>query len=96
MKVTIVLSCLLVGTAWLCLLNGQTFTNSLVALPFFLAAVVVSAAAFLEPRLSNSRRWAWGVATFVTVLLTAFTVLSLPSAYRFQEGFNQAMRGPAR
>jgi hypothetical protein len=92
MKVIIVLLCLFVGTARLGLLNGQTFTNALYALPFFLAAAVISAATFLDRRTSGYRRWAWGLATFLTAFLVAVTLLSLPSAYRSQEGFNEAPR----
>jgi hypothetical protein len=94
MRVTIVLLCLFVGTARLWLLNGQLFTNAIFAIPFYLAAAIVSAASFLDPRRPGWRRWAWGLATLLTVLLAAFTVLSLPSAYRFQEGFNKALARP--
>jgi hypothetical protein len=91
MKATIVLSCLILGIVPQLLLNGQVFTHAIVALPFLTAATVVSGATFLDPRMSVPRRWAWGFTTLLTALLAAFTLLSLPSAYRFQEGFNKAL-----
>jgi hypothetical protein len=91
MKATIVFCCVILGVVPQLLLNGQVFTNALVALPFLTTAAVVSAATFLDRRTPGRRRWAWGFATVLTALLVAVTLLSLPSAYRFQEEFNQVL-----
>jgi hypothetical protein len=93
-----VLVCLCVGVSPLCLLNGQTFTNSLIALPFFSASIVLCAAFALDRRTPEDRRRAWRLATMLTALLAISILLTLPSAYRSQQGFNKAIqaihRGP--
>jgi hypothetical protein len=94
MKVIIVLLCLFVGITRLWLLNGQTFTNALIALPFFSAAVALSAASALRHRTPGYQRMAWGLVTMLTAILAIGILVSLPSAYRFQEGFNKALARP--
>jgi len=88
-RVTIVLLCLCVGAIPLCLLNGQTFTNSLVALPFFLVPIVLCAAFALDRRTPEDQKRAWRLATMLMVLLAIGILLTLPSAYRFQVRFNK-------
>lgn len=90
MRAAIVLVCLCVGVVPLWLLNGQTFTNSVIALPFFLVPIVLCAATALDRRTPEHQRRAWRLATMLTALLAIGLLLTLPSAYRFQEGFNKA------
>ena len=89
MRVTIVLFCLCVGLIPLCLLNGQTFTNSLIALPFFLAPIVLGVSFALDRRTPADQKRAWRLATMLMALLAIGILLTLPSAYRFQEAFNK-------
>ena len=89
MRVTIVLACLCIGAIPLFLLNGQTFTNTLIALPFFLISIVLSAAFHLDRRTRESQKRAWSLATLLLILLASGIVLTLPGAYRSQEGFNK-------
>lgn len=51
-RVAKVLACLFLGVLPLLQLNGQVFTNSLIALPFFLAA---TASALRRPRVGARR-----------------------------------------
>ena len=92
MRVTIVLVCLCVGVIPLLLLNGQTFTNTLIALPFFLISIVLCAAFALDRRTQEDQKRAWRLATMLMALLAIGILLTLPWAYRFQEGFNKAVR----
>ncbi len=92
MRVTIVLVCLCVGLIPLCLLNGQSFTNTLIALPFFLVPIVLCAAYSLDRRTPEDQKRAWRLATMLMALPAIVIFFTLPSAYRFQEGFNKAIR----
>ncbi len=83
--------CIFVGLNPLLLLNGQTFTNTLIAFPFFLVPVVLCAAHALDRRTPKDHKRAWRLATMLMALLTIVLLLSLPSAYRFQKGFNSAV-----
>jgi hypothetical protein len=91
-RVAVILVCLCVGAIPLCLLNGQTFTNALVALPFFLIPVILCAAFALDRRTPDDRRRAWRFATTLTTILSVSVLFTLPSAYRFQNGFNEVRR----
>jgi len=90
-KAIVVLVCLCVGVIPLLLLNGQTFTNSLIALPFFLVPIVLCAVGALDRRTPKDQRRAWRLATMLMALLAIGVLLNLPSAYRLQEGFNRAI-----
>ncbi len=89
MRVAIVLMCLSVGLVPLLLLNGQTFTNRLVAIPVFLVPIVLCARFAMDRRTPDVQRRAWRLATMMMVLLAIIVILTLPSAYRFQAGFNK-------
>jgi len=91
-RAIVVLVCLSVGVIPLLSLNGQTFTNSLIALPFFLIPIVLCAATALDPRTPNDQKRAWRLAPMLMALLAIGILLNLPSAFRFQEGFNRAVR----
>jgi len=90
-KATVVLVCLCVGVIPLLLLNGQTFTNSLIALPFFLVPIVLCAAYALDRRTPRDQKRAGRLATMLIALLATGILLNLPSAYRFQAAFNRAV-----
>ncbi len=92
MRVAIVLVCLCMGAIPLCLLNGQTFTNALIALPFFLVPIVVCAAFAQDQRTPDDQKRAWRLATMLTALLAISIILTLPSAYRSQERFNKVIK----
>ncbi len=92
MRVIVVLVCVCVGVIPLWLLNGQTFTNTLIALPFFLIPIVLCAVFALDRRIPEDQKRAWRIATMLMALLAIGILLTLPSAYRFQEGFNKAIR----
>lgn len=84
--------CICVGVIPLLLLNGQTFTNTLIALPFFLVPIVLCATFALDRRTPERQKRAWRLATMLMALLAIVILLTLPWAYRFQEGFNKAVR----
>lgn len=90
---SIALVCLIVAVAFLLLLNGQTFTNSLIAIAL---ASVASVLLFLasrskrtldaEAKSSNRRHLRW-IAVFV-LTLAAGLAIRLSAAYEKQENFN--------
>ena len=90
-RVTIVLACLFLGVLPLLQLNGQAFTNALLALPSFLVATAVCLATSLDRRTPELRKRAWRFATMLTGLLVIVIILSLPSARQSQAGFNQSI-----
>lgn len=96
MRVAIVLVCLCVTVIPLLLLDGQTFTNSLSALTLFLVPIVLCAKCALDPRTPEGQKRAWRLATMLMGLLAICILVQLPSAYRFQEGFNKARQAAHR
>ena len=92
MKVIIVLICLCVGVLPLLLLDGQTFTNALAALFFYLVAIVLCARFARDQRTPQGQKRAWRLATTLVALLALWILLTLPSAYRFQKRFNMTRR----
>ncbi len=89
MRVVIVLVCLFVGIVPLLLLNGQTFTNTLVAIPFFLVPIILCARFAIDRRTPEDEKRAWRLATMLMALLAIIVLLTLPSASRFQTAFNK-------
>ncbi len=89
MKVAIVLLFLCLGLIPLWLLNGQIFTNTLVAIPFFLVPIVLCARFAMDRRTPEEQMRAWRLATVLAALLAIIILLTLPSAYRFQAAFNR-------
>ena len=63
------LVCFCIGVIPLLLLNGQTFTNTLIALPFFLIPIVLCAAFALDRRTPEGQKRAWRLATMLMALL---------------------------
>ena len=80
------------GVLPLFLLDGQFFTHSLVALPFFLAATAVSALSVLDSRIADEHKRAWMLATLLPALLVIGLLAGLRSSYRAQSNFNDAIR----
>jgi hypothetical protein len=77
--------CLLIGIGFPLLLNGQTFTNSVLGIVFAGAAVGLA----WDWRDYEARRTARRIVAVLGVLLGVVLVAQLPSAYRFQRGFNR-------
>ena len=90
-RVTIVLACLFLAVVPLLQLNGQQFTNSLISLPFFLAATALCIATAVDRRTPEHRKRAWRFATMLTALLAEVITLGLPSARRSQAAFNESI-----
>jgi hypothetical protein len=92
MRVSIVLACISFGVLPLLLLNGQTFTNALITLTFFLVSTLLCGDFARDHRTSADQKTAWRLATTLTALLAIGIVLTLPSSYRFQKRFNQVRK----
>src|SRR4051794_2364868 len=90
MRVAFVLVCFLGAVIALLLLNGQTFTNALVAMAIAVLAVGVCAASALSRKAGKGERQRWGLTTLIMAMLAASILARLPNAYRFQRQFNQA------
>jgi hypothetical protein len=90
-RTTIVVACLFLGVLPLLQLNGQAFTNALVALPFLLATTALCIATALDRRTPEHRKRAWRLATMLTALLATVIIVGLPSARRYQAGFNESI-----
>jgi hypothetical protein len=91
-RLAIVLACLAVAAIPLLLLNGQTFTNSLVSLAALAAAIGTCTAALFDRRVSSVRKQHWGAVVLVMVILALVLVVKLPATYRFQQQFNEKVQ----
>ena len=91
-RLAIVLACLAVAAIPLLLLNGQTFTNSLVSLAALAAAIGTCTAALFDRRVSSVRKQHWGAVVLVMVILALVLVVKLPATYRFQQQFNEIVQ----
>jgi hypothetical protein len=89
MRIAAVLVCLISAIITLLLLNGQTFTNALVALTLVVIALSVSAASALSRKAGKAERRRWRLTTLLMAVLAAYILATLPHAYRFQRAFNQ-------
>ena len=89
MRLVFAIVFLMLGLAFPLVLNGQTFTNSLLGLAGAgLAAVMALGPAWRgRPKASLGR--ARTVVAGLAALLSFALVVQLPSAYRFQAGFNR-------
>jgi hypothetical protein len=78
----------LVGAAFLGQLNGQTFTNGLVAVACLLAILLLC----LPPMIRGDQPWPvrrfWAAIGLTIVVAIAAVALRLPTSYRFQNRFN--------
>jgi hypothetical protein len=92
MRITIAVLCLFFGLVFPSLLNGQTFTNSVLGIAFATAAVALAIGPARNRNVSGYRLGASRVVLGLGVLLAAFLVAQLPSAYRFQTGFNHKIQ----
>jgi hypothetical protein len=91
MRLVLALMLLMFGFAFPLLLNGQTFTNSVVGLAFVSAAAALALGSARGARESDSTRWSAWLIFVLAVLLGSALLAQLPSAYRFQRGFNRQM-----
>ena len=91
-RARIAVACMCAGVLPLLLLDGQFFTHSLLALPFFLAATAVTALSALDSRIADEHKRAWMLATLLPALLAIGLIASLRSSYQAQSGFNNAIR----
>jgi hypothetical protein len=89
MRLIIAIVLLLLGLALPLLLNGQTFTNSLVGIGCAGIAVPLALWAARDPRADGARPRAGLMLAGLGILLVAAILAQLPSAYRVQDGFNR-------
>jgi hypothetical protein len=88
-RLAVVLLGVLLAVCILSLLNGQSFTNSLIALVILLGPIVRSWTLSIDSPSPDHRR-SWRLLTIVLALFAFSIVANLPSAYRFQRQFNEA------
>ena len=91
MRLAMLLVCLAITAIPLLLLNGQTFTNTLVSLAALAAAIGICAASYFDRRISAVSKQRWGAIALLMVVLAIVLVAKLPAAYRFQQQFNEKM-----
>ncbi len=89
MKASIVLVCICTALIPLLLLNGQTFTNSLVAATLMLIPISLCVRFSVADSTPISQRRSWRLATMLTGLLLIGILFQLPLAFRSQQRFNQ-------
>ena len=83
------LICLIAGVPFPLLLNGQTFTNSLIGIAFSSAAVALCVAAERARSLGETT-WSGRIIAVLGVLLAIVLLVQLPAAYTFQNSFNRS------
>jgi hypothetical protein len=74
------------------LLNGQPFTNSLIGLSCALGACALALAPARDAQATNTRRLAGRIVVGLSLVLAVALAAQLPSAYRFQAGFNRRVK----
>ncbi len=87
---------LVVGLGLALLLNGLTFTNSLLGIACASAAAGLAIEPAREKSTQRGRFRANWLLLGPSILLVAFLVAQLPSANRFQAGFNRKMKALRR
>lgn len=80
---------LFLGVVFPLLLNGQTFTNSAIALACATAGVALALPAARDPRAAPATRRVGRVCAALGVFLAALVAAQLPTAYRLQARFNR-------
>jgi hypothetical protein len=96
-RLVIVLFGVVLAVCLLSLQNGQSFTNSLIALLVLLGPIVRAWALSIDSHSPDHRR-SWRLLTIVMALFAFSIVANLPSAYRSQREFNAVKpraQGPA-
>src|SRR5947209_2698466 len=73
MRLIVALLFLMLGVAFPLLLNGQTFTNSLVGIAFASAAVALGVGLARDMRATEARLWAGRIVVGLAVLLAALS-----------------------
>jgi hypothetical protein len=86
-RLVIVLLGVFLAVLLLCLQNGQTFTNSLIALLILLGPIVRAWGLSIDSRSADHRK-SWRLLTIVMALFAFSIVANLPAAYRSQGEFN--------
>jgi len=81
------LLCLILGFVIQGLLDGQTFTHAVLGIVFGAVAVACGLA---SARNDPPHRLEGYIMAFMGLALGIWCIIMLPSAYRFQEHFNQA------
>jgi hypothetical protein len=89
MRIITALVFLLVGLGFTLLLNGQTFTNSLVGIALASAAIAIAFGPARDDSAPRARLWKARILVGLGVLLAVALLTQLRSAYRFQSGFNR-------
>lgn len=89
MRLAVLLFCLLLGTTFPLLLNGQTFNNSLLGLGFALTALALTVTGTASTRSAAIERGLPRIIAALAVLLAAFLLAQLPTAYHYQTNFNR-------
>jgi predicted membrane metal-binding protein len=79
------------GLGLLTVLNGQTFTNSLLCLGCFLASGWLCLRGFRQHP-AMPRRLLWAAGLLLLAGMSSWVVFQLPAAYRFQESFNARVK----
>jgi multisubunit Na+/H+ antiporter MnhB subunit len=90
MRLLVALLFLMLGVALPLPLNGQTFTNSLFGIVCALLALALGVLPARSKGSAGSRRRAGRIVAVLAGVLALFLLGQLPSAYRFQRGFNRA------
>ncbi len=90
------LICLILGVLFPLLLNGQTFTNSLIGIAFSSTSVALCVAAERKTHSIRETTWRGRVIAALGVLLAVMLLVQLPSAYTFQSFFNRPMEEKLR
>ena len=83
--------CLFLAVIFPLLLNGQTFTNSILGIAFAIAAVAFRIGTSWKARSIREVDRSTLVIAILAVNLVAFLLVQLPGAYTFQKGFNEEM-----
>jgi hypothetical protein len=82
---------LIAGVLFPLLLNGQTFTNSLIGIAFSSISVALCVIAERKARSFRETTWRGRVIAALGVLLAVVLLVQLPAAYTFQTSFNRSM-----
>jgi hypothetical protein len=91
MRIIAALVFLLVGLGFTLLLNGQTFTNSVVGIALATAAVAIVLGPARDDSTPRARLWTARILVALGVLLAVALLTQLRSAYRFQSRFNRGV-----
>lgn len=92
MRILVTVVAIVVGFAWLGVLNGQVFTNTLGYIACLAVAIAASVFGLTDRRLTTNQRFFWGVVAAALLACTIWGMFQLPAAYRFQAEFNRMIK----